>query len=278
MVIDWSRIAKPQEDGYDVAVLNSMDAVQFGWRKLEPTTPVTLADGAIAVRPTRYSMSMGSGATEALDLTQAWADDQTRYLSAWTAGYRALRGYMDELWPWWSEHTGKGCSSGHHVMTDTLNMRAVYVTVNDPSRDALRACTTRLAHVRLRTLGIQMETHSGLLLTNRDDERYDSPVRFDVKRPMSAVLQGLYAWLMFVENDWQLRHAGVSPDSDFVQYTCHNLPKIANGIREVKTYARTTDAGAAFLQGMYDWSDDLLTRCHTETKRILGTVEYDRRF
>jgi HEXXH motif-containing protein len=277
MVIDWSRIAKPQEDGYDVAVLNSMDAVQFGWRKLEPTTPVTLADGAIAVRPTRYSMSMGSGATEALDLTQAWADDQTRYLSAWTAGYRALRGYMDELWPWWSEHTGKGCSSGHHVMTDTLNMRAVYVTVND-RQGCAQGMYHEMAHVRLRTLGIHMDTHTGMLLTNGDDERFNSPVRFDIKRPMPAVLQGLYAWLMFIENDWQLMKAGVSSDDDFGQYTFHNLPKIANGIAEVKKFARTTNAGAAFLQGIYDWSDDLLTRCHADAKRILGADDYARRF
>ncbi len=211
------------------------------------------------------------------ELTQEWADSQTTYLSSWAAGHLGLRRYLDELWPWrYVPFQGKGSSSGHHVMSHDIPVHAVFVTIND-----LEGCAQGIyhefAHLRLRTLGVHMETHTGLLLSNEPTELYRSPVRRDIKRPMSAVLQGLYAWLMFVENDWQLYSAGVSAGPDFVAYTFHNLPKIDNGLREVKAFARTTPAGTDFLAGMYEWADNLLYRCHTDAKFILGPVKYEER-
>lgn len=265
--IDWSRIAKPQEDGYDVAVLSDFDAAAFGWKKVIPQTPVTLAEGTVGVcSPIRHhvhgvNVGMGADTIDVGDtVTAAWAARQTQYLSAWPAGYYALQHYLDEFWPWeFQGPYGKGCSSGHFVPTKRLPIHAVYIVMNDPEGCA-QGIYHEMAHLRLRSLGIEMETHSGLLLTNEDAELYTSSVRFDKKRPMPAVLQGLYAWLMFVENDWQLFHAGLTPVGELRAYTAHNLPKIANGVQEVKMYARTTPAGEIFLASLYDWAYDLIDR------------------
>src|SRR5262249_28684195 len=98
--IDWTRVAKPQEDGYDVAVLDNLDWAAFGWQKKVPTTPVTLGGGTIGVCKSRISMSIFDAVDVGDTLTQEWADNQNRYLSPWTAGYRALTNYLDEFWGW----------------------------------------------------------------------------------------------------------------------------------------------------------------------------------
>lgn len=278
MTIDWTRLAKPQDDGYDVEVLLTLADINYNYRpRIHAPEGVTLCDGAVAVHAPRINMSMGGNTVDVSDsYTQEEADAQTEFLNKWHAGYVGLCCYLDEFWPWRADMMGRGCSSGHHIPSSSSPIHAVYVTVND-----LPGCAQGIyhefAHLRLRTMGIAMETHDGILLTNKDDELYDSSVRFDVKRPMPAVLQGLYAWLMFTENDWQLHHAGLTSASDMLDYCLHNLPKIEAGWSEVEKHARTTAAGADFLHGMWDWATDLLDRCHGVAQATLPESEYVRR-
>lgn len=252
--IDWRRIARPQDDGYDSKVIHAFDTAR-GWKKAvyEPAD-VTLCEGQIAIRAPRIAMSMGDGTLVATP-NQEWANRQTQALNTWDAGYRAMRGYLDELWPWVSGVVGKGCSSGHAVWTPERNYHGVFITIDD-WQGCAQGFYHEFGHLRLESLGIHVESHDGALLLNPPDELYTSSVRYDVKRPMSAVLHGVYAWLMFTENDLH-----VSPDADtFRQYASHNLPKIVAGINEIHCYAKWTPNGQAFADGLFDWSDDILER------------------
>lgn len=263
--IDWYRIAKPQPDFYDTPIYHAYAQQNYGWiGRTIPTSPVVLglatAFTTIAVLPSKRHMTLGSAEDVGSILTQEWADAQTEFLTQWKAGSYALFAYLDEFWPWRAATGGRGCSSGHVPPTANEPMHAVYVTMNDMEGCA-QGIYHEFAHLRLRTLGIAMETHDSLLLTNADTELYNSPVRFDVKRPMSAVIQGLYAWLMFVENDYQIHSAGKSRE-EYHDYTLHNLAKIENGLNEVKNCVKTTEYGEQFIAGMLDWGWDLLDRCH----------------
>ena len=266
-------MAKPQPNGTDTRELQRLDAERYGWTKQPATTPVSLCEGAIDVyagsSPTSNThMSMGEQTRPATEdeISAAWAQTLHPYLATWNDGYHAISNYLDEFWAWNTIHAhqgSRGCSSGHVVMKDRQYPRhTVYITVYDPVGTA-QGIYHEYAHLRLETLGIHIETHDRKLLLNDPTELYDSSVRFDIKRPMSAVLHGVYAWLMFTENDWQLYHAGVTTHELFTTYTKHNVPKIRNGIREIQQHGRFTDAGWEFIEGVYGWADDLCLRCET---------------
>lgn len=268
----YTWMAKPQTNGADTDVLQQLDLTRFGWKKHPATTPVTLCDGAIDVysgKSPHYKSSLGMGDTlrPALseELSDAWAAAIRPYIQTWSAGHDALARYLDEVWLWQSieaKHGGRGCASGHvnTYQQPTYPYHAVYVSMYDLQGTA-QGIYHEYAHLRLETLGVQIETHDYALLLNDPTELYHSSVRFDVKRPMSAVLHGVYAWLMFTENDWQLYEHHVIDQPTFSMYTKHNIPKIRNGIREIQEYGRFTNAGTEFITGVYLWADDLCRRC-----------------
>ena len=273
----WYTLARPQPDGRDISLLAQYENNRTGWVKATPNTAVTLLDGTIAVYAgPRLHRGMGPNARAATseEITAAWATEQEKYLRAWDVGCEALKHYLDEYWAYemvnddGSLRHGAGCSSGH-ISFDRdpeVTSHCVQVTKTD-----LQGCAQGIfheyAHLRLETLGIEVETHDGILLLNGPDELYDSSVRFDIKRPMSAVLHGVYAWLMFTENDYHVYQAnacGCNPShakSRFIQYSQHNIPKIQNGIAEIQRYGKFTPEGAEFIRGVYDWADDLCARC-----------------
>ncbi len=83
---------------------------------------------------------------------------------------------------------------------------------------------------------------------------------------MCAVLHGLYAWLMFTENDVQ-RFVSKQIDKDtFTMHAARNIPKIEKGYQEVANFARWTPEGQEFFVGVTDWTLDLVDRAKT----ILG--------
>ena len=49
MSIDWKRIAKPQPDGYDSEVIASLLYEKYGWKKIAPSTELTLCNGAVGI-------------------------------------------------------------------------------------------------------------------------------------------------------------------------------------------------------------------------------------
>lgn len=216
--------------------------------------------GRIPVVPTRLAEGrIGSDFLYSAP-DQRWATSLDRHLEQWEVGAEALILFLDEFWSFQTKEGGKGCASGHHVLTPDLPIHAVYVSTND-----LNGCAQGIyheyAHLRLEAMGIGIDQHDGKLLTNIASELYDSSVRFDVKRPMSAVLHGFYAWLMFTENDWQNYNAGVLTRDDFMQYSERNWKKIDVGWQEIDRYARWTADGADFWSGCTAWATDLLSRC-----------------
>lgn len=258
-MIDWIRVGKPQIDGYDTAILTQFLEAHHGWAKHTPMGPLTLVNGRVGVAPDPH----GYGSEY---MTDGWNQtnpdvlgDLDRYLAAWPAGYTGIGAFLDDLWPKWFPSTARvyGCSSGHHQMGPEHVRNSVYVTMNDAQGTA-EGIYHEVGHLRLEALGIGIEQHDGRLLTNRMDELYDSSVRFDRQRPMSAVLHGLYAWLMLSENDLWCA-SKFSADESLIFLT-PNLPKIQNGLDEVRRHARPTPEGELFLEGILAWGDDIVCR------------------
>lgn len=256
---NWRQVAKPQHTMYDLAVITAKDKLWDYSR--QAAKPRSWLGGSIAVNTDR-SITQGESTflPSSMDATQEWADSLLPYLTQWQDGWHAMMTYLDELWPFFTVHGGKGCMSGHHVLTAALPIHAVFVSINDFGGCA-QGMYHEMAHLRLESLGIKIDTHDGSLLLNPPDELYNSSVRFDTKRPMSAVLHGLYAWLMFTENDYHNYLNGLFTMQDFRDYSERNIPKIENGLKEVLEFGRWTDEGGDFMVGVRDWANDLTRRC-----------------
>jgi hypothetical protein len=258
MQIDWTRMAKPQADGYDGEVIRSLELPR------RPQTRGAFRDGIIEaiVDVNGYSDYQVALCRESL-ADPRWAVQMTDFLSSWKAGYGFLVSYLDQCRAFSSGNPGRGCHSGHdEVSKDGPIHHNVIVSIDDLMLNGTaEGIYHEVGHLRLESLGVWIEHHDGRLIRNAPDELYSSPVRRDKKRPMSAVLHATYSWLMFTENDWQNYSAGAMDVDLFRDYSAHNLPKLRNGIAEVMRYAKPTRDGEAFLDGMRAWADDLLVRC-----------------
>lgn len=268
---DWYRVGRPQADGYDTDVLATLESARWGWEKLKPeANAITLCEGTVLVNCEGSSVVHMARKERVFPEDINWTDKMTEGLNKWPAGYRSLQYFLDEFWPFRSgmSQYGRGCASGHHQIDTRIPRHAVYVTVDD-TFGCCQGIYHEAGHARLEAMGLAIEDHDFNLLLNPPEELYDSSVRFDKKRPMSAVIHGVYAWLMFTENDWHLFQVHQSVE-EFEQYAQRNLPKIEKGVAEIKANARWTPEGEAFIQGLYDWADELVDKCYADTgwKRI----------
>lgn len=356
--IDWYRVSKPQDDGYDSLILDQFLTTRFNCNKPTVTSALTLCDGRVAVLPdpgshTSPAMLDPWNVPDLVSQLDRLIADVDHHLKAWPAGYHSLGMFLDEFYPkYWPEEGRpniprmpagmRGSSSGHEQRLDQFGILSrvniVYVTVNDPW-GCSQGIYHEVAHLRLKALGMGIDEHDGRLISNPITDGFQSPVRksddtpfpidmaaatmYDngvfsiaqteaptrvkangedlkqkstlgelqasvgsyfwdrqtlyvnspqggdsyvvhwrvaVTRPMCAVIQGLYAWIVFTENDWWLAQRGpIELDRAKAEFQ-NNIPKIKEGVGEVRRYATPTPEGEPFLQGMLDWADDLIHR------------------
>ena len=270
----WYTLARPQEDGSDIPLLSELEHNRIGWTKaprIADATP-SLLQGTIGVyagpnpRRKNYGFGIGTSSPRSApeDITAAWLSEFEPYISTWDVGRRALESFVDEWWCYeLANREAVGCSSGHvEMVANQYPYHAVCVTRSD-NHGAAQGIYHEYAHLRLEAMGVMIETHDGTLLLNADTELYTSSVRSDKPCPMSAVLHGVYAWLMLTENDYQLHARKKIFIDELILYSERNLTKIQKGIATIKEYGRFTPAGEDFIRGVYEWADDLCARYAT---------------
>ena len=173
MSIDWKRIAKPQPDGYDSEVIASILYEKYGWKKIAPSTELTLCNGAVGITEDKLVLlgrtSKDGPMQDGMSyMTPELATNIDRFLMAWPDGSLMLQNFLDEYWAKWSENMSpqaRGCSSGHTVMSDNLRyqsteekliLNAVYVTANDP-QGCCEGTYHEVGHARLESIGIDID-------------------------------------------------------------------------------------------------------------------------
>jgi len=305
MNIDWTRIAKPQPDGYDSHIIAAILNEKYGWNKISPTSELRLCNGAVAVVQDRQypSDEVGRSDNPMIDgvsyITPEVCAGIDRFLTAWPAGAQMLELFLDEYWAKWSKTMtphARGCSSGHyeiksclekHQRTSGLVLNAVYVTAND-WQGCAEGIYHEVGHARLESIGIDIGAHDNRLLLNGPNELYDSPIRWDIKRPMSAVVQAIYSWIMFCEADIQCAvnlQGYDTKDSEHKQtpaeasciYLIGNIPKIQDGLVEIRNNIKVTPEGREFFNGYLEWGDDVVSRGLALLRRTLGD-QFDSRY
>lgn len=282
-MIDWKRFPKPQEDGYDTWVINKFLNEKYGWTHSAPPSTHRLCNGRVAVLNDPRGRILGSVKTPGADncadiITSEQVQTIDRHLAAWSEGYASIGNFLEVFYPKSYNLAGpgfRGSSSGHLALDQGAPKVNVDVTINDPE-----GCSAgiyhEVAHNRLEAIGMDINFHDGRLIENRADELYDSPVRYDQKRPMCAVIHGLYAWVMLTESDyWCGRNINAKDACEY--YMSWHVPQIEWGLEEVRKYVRPTPEGMPFVDALLEWSDDLVTRSKALLVETLGEARTQER-
>jgi len=297
MNIQWNRIAKPQADGYDSHIIGQILKDKYGWQRTVPTSEWRLCEKTVGVVTDRITGSTGDNPdSHMIDgmpyVTEERLSKIDNFLMAWPEGAHMLQLFMDEFWPKWSRlmssEASRGSSSGHYEIINCIRegrfkglaVNATYVSINDP-QGCCEGIYHEVGHARLESLGLNIDSHDNLLITNTQDELYDSPIRWDVKRPMSAVVQAIYSWIMLTEADIQcatnltgidikdpIKNPTLTPAEASSNYMLGNVPKLQDGLEEIRKHAKLTPAGVDFMDGYLEWGDSVVNRGLTVLKEV----------
>lgn len=253
--ISWDRVAAPQKDGYDTQVTLEFAAKSYGYAGKTLEEPLWL-DGSINLRPLGRSLSV--------DLVNAPLDHPnlevaSKLLDSWPVVRQQVSELVDTVYPLDDERykgitTVQGCCCGQES-----EFGHIYSTVMDPVGFA-EGIVHEMGHWRIHALGIHLEDWDGLLLSNKPDELFPSPIRKDKLRPIGAVLHGQYSYVYVTGLNIQIVKQSKAQGSTLgMAHLAINLPRITEGLGTLKDSARTTKAGTAFLKGFYEWTSSVIS-------------------
>jgi HEXXH motif-containing protein len=269
--VDWARMAEPQDDGYDTDV--TLRLAENGVTPLRPlpyrrrTTDgeETFCDGAVAVRQAPVLGLM----TDAL--LPARVDHPNiaiggALLSLWPNAYAQFTRLIDTVYPYTDpEQASMGDqalgSSSHSYEED---FGSVHATV-DNALGFAQALIHEMAHQKLRALGVSFEM-AERLITNNPSEEFESPIRKDRTRPMSAVVHAQYSFIHVTALDLHmLAKANGQRERQFIlMLLARNVPRMQLGYEEVARHVKTDEAGRQFIEAFMNWSSDVLQRGQAE--------------
>jgi hypothetical protein len=236
-MIEWDRLAEPQSDGYDVEII---------WRLAEERWPGQISSGDLRVESKDLDIAPFLLPCPEDDLR---IERALGYVRSWRNGWRTVDRLGGTFHPLLHEPPleGRGCICGHHHPPEGWS---IYATVDDPF-GAAEGIVHEAGHNRLHAMGIDLETHTGLILANDAVELYESPIRKDKLRPMSAVLQAQYSYVNVAQLDLICAREGW-------EYLKVNLPRIEEGYETIKQNARWTPEGRLWATGFFDWTESVM--------------------
>lgn len=257
-MIEWSRIAEPQADGYDTEVAL---ALRSPGRKLPPASGATgprIFGGAVEVRELEGPYAELEGFSAApLDRPEIALAEQL--VRCWPPVYRQFAALVEVFYPMHSESLGidgrtrRGSAS--HAFESRLG--TLCATVDDPVGLA-QALVHELAHTKLRSLGVWLESAERLIV-NDPGELFESPVRKDKPRPMTAVFHAEYSFVYVTALDLVLLEQGDDPLRAHVrELLARNVPRIAEGFETIRRHVRVDPDGRRFVDAFLSWAERVI--------------------
>jgi hypothetical protein len=252
-VIDWSKMHRPQADGYDTEMVRQLAVERYGFRKAYPKVgEPSMFNGKLALIHEK-------------DQAAAWLInapfDHPNILKT-----EAL---MYEVWP----EMAAQCEA---------LLQSVWILLDkNQHRDDLSGgtcgnhgpfggiCTTvqgvlgfghglihELGHWKLHAMGVHLEDWDNLV-ANEFTEMFESPIRKDKPRPMGACIQAQYSYLNVLE--WEIRCWKAGVKSDMMAL---NVTRMSAGRETLKAW-RPDANGEAFAAAMDAWTEELITEANS---------------
>lgn len=261
MNIDWSRVAQPQPDLYDTRV--AFELLGRGWPPVTQEAPRNsvprIFDGAVEVRPMEGPYLGIQGFSDA-PLDSAEIGLATELVRRWPEAFRQMQLLMHTFHPMVSEELsldGRNVrGSASHSFESHLG--TMCATVADPVGLA-QAFVHELAHTKLRALGVQVES-ARRLITNDPEELFESPVRKDKPRPMSAIFHAEYSFIHVTQLDLILLGDELSEArrAHVQALLARNLPRVREGLETIRQHIQVDREGRQFLDAFTAWAEQVI--------------------
>jgi len=269
--VDWRRMAAPQKDGYDTDM--TLRLAEHGGSPLRPLPyrrppmdgAATFCDGMVAVRQAPELGLMTDRILPA-ELDHPNLAIGAAFLARWPEGYAQFGRLVDTVYPYTDPAQARqgewALGSSSHSYEEDFG--SVHATV-DNALGFAQALIHEMAHQKLRALGVSIET-AERLIANDPSERFDSPIRKDQTRPMTAVFHAQYSFIHVTALDLRmLAKAKVERERQCIlMLLARNVPRMQAGYEEVARHISTDAAGRSFLDAFMDWSRDVLQRGQAE--------------
>ncbi len=258
MKIEWSRMAVPQEDGYDTEL--TIQFASLSQRQLR-NTDNCFCGGAVAIR----EAPDGGLFTDKIHPARVDHPNIARagdLLARWPAVYFQFIGLIDTLYPYTDPQQAKmgenALGSSSHSYPEQLG--SIYATVDNPLGLA-QALINEMAHTKLRAFGVSASSAKGLIL-NDPAELFDSPIRVGRKLPMPGVFHDQYSFMHVTALDLEMfdKANNGKERSHILMLLARNVPRMQSGQEILDRHLKTDDAGKQFADAFLAWSSDILRR------------------
>jgi hypothetical protein len=262
--IEWRRVAEPQHDQYDTLV-----ALEYsGWANGRPPVRTadcpTIFDGQVAVQPLagEYQSIVGLHGLHSAPLDSVEMKHAVELVRRWPVAFRQFQLLMHTFYPMIMDdpgmHTGQFRGSASHSFASAPG--TMCATINDPAGLA-QAFVHEMAHTKLRALGIQIEG-AGEFIVNQPSELYESPIRKDKPRPMTAVFHAEYSFIYVTELDIMMLDGAIAREESnrILALLARNVPRVEEGLRTLTSHARLDRKGERLMEGFLKWAGDTVRR------------------
>lgn len=295
--IDWSRVAEPQEDNYDVDSFNKVAGLLFDYKKpvWDESKPRLFGDSVAIHHGSNHYGGSVQVVEEGSELLERLGELDNFFKTVSPKYYRSIVASLDLFVPMYDsemgEQAGLGCTCGpvtkayEHGPGIEFPCIGVTSTINN-FMSTTDGIIHETFHQRLYQLGVEMEDSNMQLITNDPDARYNSPIRFDITRPMTACVQAIYSYVCVSEFYADVIRYGMGTENDpyslidnyglgnFMSTCAYNIHRISNGRILMEKHLETdTPAGKAFFGAFHKFMDrviDSSTELMTPYKTELG--------
>lgn len=279
--IEWSRMAEPQDDGYDTLVTLALAQTtpsplrsELYTRRPTDGSP-TVCDGSVAVRyldqpemsPPRYQPAP----PDHPNLLKA-----VEYLRRWPAVYEQFKSLIDTVHPCLDanikpEHRELIVGSSSHSHEHWFGTLCVTA---DHAVGCAQGLVHEMAHQKLRALGVSLE-QADRLITNDPASLYPSPIRLGRQRPMTAVLHAEYSFIHVTELDIRMLESEDDEETrqQMLQLLMRNVVRMEAGYDTLARHVETDASGSVFIEAFLTWAGSAINRAYT----ILGGNGYETR-
>ncbi len=270
-MVDWSRMAEPQKDGYDTEMTLRMAGHGVTPLRTQPyrRRPIdgaaTFCDGNVAIRPAPELGLMTDKILPA-GLDHANLAAGAALLARWPTAYAQFRRLVDTVYPYTDPQQARmgeaALGSSSHSYEEDFG--SIHATV-DNALGFAQALIHEMAHQKLRALGVSIET-ADRIIANDPSQRFESAIRKDQMRPMTAVFHAQYSFIHVTALDLYMLAASQSERERqyILMLLARNVPRMQEGYEEVSRHIETDAAGRLFVDAFMKWSADILQCGHAE--------------
>lgn len=255
-LVDWELMAVPQSDGSDTSLFlkYAKDTNLNVIADPRPEEP-KIFNNRVALRHLEWDKKFleefehapfgHSSIKEAEALIAFWPEVYNQC----GALLKAINPVLKKGIPDDKNYTG----SNSHQPKNTLG--AVWATVHNPVLLA-QALVHEMAHNKLFSIGQHFESKYPLF-ANDKEEVFDSPIRLDIPRPMSAVFHGVYAFTHVLTLDRILyQKSDIDNKGQLLGLLHYNALRVKKGAELIRKCAKLTDIGDAFVNKFLTWAEE----------------------